>query len=96
MQIEAWLFLAAIILEVVLVVVDLIVWRVYSNSMANLKEVVLVYKTAYLATRDSVKYLYDDIKRHSAMIKDLGLILDMQDKQIDELLEKGASDVNRN
>lgn len=90
MTISAWLFLSAIVLEVILVVVDLIVWRVYSNSMANLKEDVLVYKTAYLATRDSVKYLYDDIKRHNSMLKDLGLILDMQDKQIDELFEKGV------
>jgi hypothetical protein len=37
MQIEALLFLAAMVINVALIVMDLAVWRVYSNSMAELK-----------------------------------------------------------
>lgn len=89
MQIEAWLFLSAIILEVILIVVDLIVWRVYSNSMAELKKEVQVYKSAYITTKDRVEQLACRLNVQSH-------ILHVHDEYLAELYEKGASDVNRN
>ena len=83
MTISAWLFLAAIILEVVLVVVDLIVWRVYSNSMTELKREVQVYKAGYLTEKDSVQYLSTYVGKLSGMIHNHDIRLEAHRDQID-------------
>ena len=59
MTISAWLFLAAIVLEVVLVVIDLVVWKAYSKEVSELKREVLTYKTAFLKAKNYIDLIYE-------------------------------------